>query len=75
VLPTNFPSTKISAASGSEVMVIWPEPSGEGVAVGGETVDSELAGDTEAGGAAVSWESGRWPDNSVVVAGGTERAG
>ncbi len=57
-------------------MVIWPDPSGEEVAAGTETVDSELAGATEAGELAGSWESEGWPDDSaVVVAGGTERTG
>jgi len=75
VLPTNFPSTKISAASGSEVMVIWPEPSDEEFKTGYETVDSELAGATAEGEPAASWESEGWLDDSAVVAVGAERAG
>jgi len=75
VLPTNLPSMKISAASGSEVIVSWPKPSGEEVAVGNETVDSEIAGATENGELVASWESEGRPDDSTAVAGGTERAG
>ena len=76
VLPTNFPSTKISAASGSEVIVIWPNPSGEEDEAGNETVDSETAVGLEDGELVASWESEGWPaDSAAVAAGGTERAG
>jgi len=55
--------------------VIWPEPSGEGIAAGNEAVDSELAGVTEGGELVDSWELEGWADDSTVVTGGTERAG
>ena len=75
VLPTNFPSTKISAASGSEVTVIWPRPSGEETGTGNETGDSETAVGPEDGEIVASWESEGWADDSAVEAGGTEWAG
>lgn len=56
-------------------MVIWPEPSGEEVATGNETVDSEVAGATEDGEFAASWESEGWPDDSAVGTGGVESGG
>ncbi len=75
VLPTNLPSTKISAASGLDVTVIWPKPSGEGVEAGDEVVDSEIAGATEDGELAESMESEGCPGDSAMVAAGTGRAG
>lgn len=75
VLPTNFPSTKMSAASGSDVMVSWLKPSGEEVALGNETGDSETAVGSEDGELLESWESEAWLDDSAVVAACAERAG
>lgn len=75
VLPTNLPSTKISAASGSEVIVIWPKPSGEEFEPGNETVDSEIAVGSEDGELAESWETEGWPEGAAAVAAGTEREG
>lgn len=55
--------------------MIWPEPSGEGVEAGNDTVDSETGMGPEDGELAVSWESEAWANVSTAVAGGPERAG
>jgi len=42
-LPWNLPSMKISAASGSEVMVSWPKPSGGADGKGGDAGELEVS--------------------------------